>query len=181
LPDYLFAGPYWDALFRGDPRADPSHYNIDSLNGDIYQIVPFNKTGTDWFHELMKPAWSQNHTLTVSGGADKNHYLLSFGYLDQPATYLNTYLKRYTARVNTEFEVMNTIRIGENLQLSYSQNPQVGIIDGALSTSPSLPVYDSMGNSSSYGPAGALLQQYPLNTTPGPAGNPVTEQQLSKD
>ena len=74
----------------------------------------------------MKPAISQNHTLSVSGGSDKNHYLLSFGYLDQPATYLNTYLKRYTTRVNTEFEVMNAIRIGENLQLSYSQNPQVG-------------------------------------------------------
>ena len=73
------------------------------LNGPIYQIVPFNKTGTDWFHELMKPAISQNHTVSVSGGSDKNHYLLSFGYLDQPATYLNTYLKRYTARVNTEF------------------------------------------------------------------------------
>jgi hypothetical protein len=72
---------------------------------------------------MMKPVISQNHTLSVSGGSDKNRYLLSFGYLDQPATYLNTYLKRYTTRVNTEFEVKNAIRIGENLQLSYSQNP----------------------------------------------------------
>jgi TonB-linked SusC/RagA family outer membrane protein len=171
LPDYIFAGPYY-GLFKGDPKADPSLYNIDSLNGNIYQIVPFNKTGTDWFHELMKPVINQNHTLSVSGGSDNNHYLLSFGYLDQPATYLDTYLKRYTARVNTGFEVMNTIRIGENFQLSYSQNPQVGAIEGALSTYPCLPVYDSMGNSSAYGP----------NTGPaGPAGNPVTAQQLSKD
>jgi TonB-linked SusC/RagA family outer membrane protein len=180
LPDYLFAGDDV-GLFKGDPKADPSHYNIDSLNGKIYQIVPFNKTGTDWFHEMMKPVISQNHTLSVSGGSDKNHCLLSFSYLDQPATYLNTYLKRYTARANTEFEVIDAIRIGENLQLSYSQNPQVGDLTPALSPAPSLPVYDIMGNSSSYGPAaGALGLGYPY-APPGPAGNSVTEQQLWRD
>jgi TonB-linked SusC/RagA family outer membrane protein len=142
--------------------------------------LPFNQTGTDWFHELMKPVITQNHTLSVSGGSDKNHYLLSFGYLDQPATYLNTYLKRYTTRVNTEFAVMNSIRIGENLQLTYSQNPQVWDIDGALRTPAYLPVYDSMGNSSSNGPAAILLESRNYSI-PGPAGNPVTEQQLSKD
>ena len=116
-------GPYI-GLFKGDPRADASLYNIDSTAGHIYAIVPFNKTGTDWFHELFKPATSQNHTITVSGGGDKGHYLLSFGYLDQQGTYLNTYLKRFTTRINTEFTLLNTIRIGENLQLSYSENPQ---------------------------------------------------------
>ena len=102
LPDYLYAGPYI-GLPKGDPRADASLYNIDSTAGPIYAIVPFNKTGTDWFHELFNPATSQNHTIAVSGGGDKSHYLLSFGYLDQQGTYLNTYLKRFTTRVNTEF------------------------------------------------------------------------------
>ncbi|PWT76267.1 MAG: SusC/RagA family TonB-linked outer membrane protein [Bacteroidetes bacterium] len=176
LPDYLFAGPHV-GLFKGDPKADPSLYNIDSLKGPIYQIVPFNKAGTDWFHELLKPAWSQNHTLTVSGGDFKNHYLLSFGYLDQQATYLNAYLKRFTTRVNTEFTLMNTIRIGENFQLSYSQNPRVGRIYGDLMTYPLLPVYDIEGNSSGWGPA------YPggFYIAPGPATNPVTARVLSGD
>lgn len=175
LPDYLFAGPYL-GLFKGDPRANPDKYNIDSSRAPIYQIVPFNKTGTDWFHELFKPAISQNHTLTVSGGTDEGHYLLSFGYLDQQGTYLNTYLKRFTVRVNTEFTVVKKIRIGENLQLSYSQNPRVGSIDPALMTFPYLPVYDSNGNSSGYGPSfpGGYFP-------PGPAGNPVTARILSKD
>jgi hypothetical protein len=163
----------------GDARADLSHYNIDSLQGNIYPIVAFNKPGTDWFHEVMKPAWSQNHTLTVSGGADKNHYLLSFGYLNQQATYLNDYLKRFTTRVNTEFTVLNTIRIGEHLQLSYSQNPRIpyGTIDDAVTTLPYLPVYDMEGNSSGWGPA------HPIGgyAAPGPASNPVTARLLKKD
>jgi TonB-linked SusC/RagA family outer membrane protein len=176
LPDYLFAGPHV-GLSKGDPNADPSLYNIDSLKGPVYQIVPFNKTGTDWFHELMKPAWSQNHTLTVSGGDDKNHYLLSFGYLDQQATFLNDYLKRFTTRVNTEFTVLNAIRIGENVQFSYSQNRRPADIDQALMTNPCLPVYDIEGNSSGWGPA-SPGGGYTAN---GPASNPVTARILSKD
>jgi TonB-linked SusC/RagA family outer membrane protein len=174
LPYYLYAGPYV-GLPQGDPRADPSLYNINPSQGDIYQIVQFSQKGTDWFHELFKPAISQNHTLTVSGG-EKNHYLLSFGYLDQEGTYLNTFLKRFTTRVNTDFLVLNVIHIGENLQLSYSQNPRVGSIDPALTTFPFLPVYDIKGNSSSYGPAGPNGVNLP-----NPAGNPVTARMLSKD
>ncbi len=175
LPDYLYAGSYI-GLFKGDPRADASWYNIDSTAGPIYAIVPFNKAGTDWFHELFNPATSQNHTITVSGGGDKGHYLLSFGYLDQQGTYLNTYLKRFTTRINTEFTLLNTIRIGENLQLSYSENHRVGSIDPALTFFPFLPVYDIKGNSTNYGPS--FGNGY---AAPGPASNPVTARILSKD
>src|SRR6266542_1739159 len=151
-------------------------YDIDSTAGPIYVIVPFNKTGTDWFHELFKPATSQNHTITVSGGGDKGHYLLSFGYLNQQGTYLNTYLKRFTTRINTEFTLLNTIRIGENIQLSYSENHRIGSIDQALTYFPFLPVYDIKGNSTNYGPS--FGSGY---AAPGPASNPVTARILSKD
>ena len=85
--------------------------------------MKFNKQGTDWFHELFKPAYSQNYVFGASGGSDKNHYLFSLGYLDQEGTYLDTYLKKFTARINTDFNVNNAIRFGENLQLTQSQLP----------------------------------------------------------
>jgi hypothetical protein len=109
LPDYLNAGNN-KGLFEGDPRVDPGLYNIDYAARDIYQIVPANKSGTDWFHEMFKPALSQNHTLTFSGANEKNKYLFSFGYLDQQGTLLYTWLKRFTTRVNTEFSVGNHFR-----------------------------------------------------------------------
>lgn len=93
IPDYIIAGPY-TGLFGGDPRASDTAYNIDYFKGDIYQIAASNKTGTDWFHELFHPASTQNHTLSVSGGNDRNKYLFSFGYLDQEGTLINTYLKK---------------------------------------------------------------------------------------
>ncbi len=152
IPDFRVAGPY-TGLFAGDPRASDTAYNIDYSNGDIYQIVAANKTGTDWFHELFQPANAQNHTLSVSGGNEKNKYLFSIGYLDQQGTLLNTYLKRFTIRTNTEFAVNNSIRLGENIQLSYRDNPQIvnqqlyggNEIFNALVTDPIWPVYDIKG------------------------------------
>ena len=125
---------------------------------------------------MFNPATSQNHTITVSGGGDKGHYLLSFGYLNQQGTYLNTYLKRFTTRINTEFTLLDVIRVGENFQFSYSENPRIGSIDQALSNFPFLPVYDIKGNSASYGPS--FGSGY---VAPGPASNPVTARILSKD
>jgi TonB-linked SusC/RagA family outer membrane protein len=152
LPDYFIAGQNV-GLFANDPLVHPALYNIDFRNGPVHQIVQANKKGTDWFHELFKPALSHNHSLAVSGGNEKNTYLVSFGYLNQQGTALNTYLKRYTARINTEFAVNKNIRIGENLQLSYRDNPQIAaqlgfifneILQSTL-TNPILPVYDIKG------------------------------------
>jgi len=167
LPDYFIGVNGYAA---GDPAVNPSAYNIAG-GSPIHQIVKFNKKGTDWFHELFKPAWSQNYAFNASGGNDKNHYLFSLGYLDQQGTFLETYLKKFTARINTDFNVDHTIRFGENLQLTQSQSPQNGgDISAAFFTDPYLPVYDIAGNYSSEGGASA-----------GPASNPVGARQLTKD
>ena len=159
MPDYLYAGSN-NGLHEGDPRANPALYNLDYTHGPIYQIVPFDKKGTDWFHKSFKPAVSQNHTVSISGGNDRNKYLLSFGYLDQEGTFLNTYLKRFTVRVNTDFKVRKAFKFGENLQLSYIDNPRTNKRDAAnysdhsdlsaiLTMPPYRPVFDIQGNWSS--------------------------------
>jgi len=181
LPDYLFAGSHVDTLYEGSPYVADSLYNFNPDNPPIYQIVRFDKTGTDWFHELYKPAWSQNHNVAISGGNEKNDYLFSFGYLDQQGTLLNTYLKRFTIRINTDFNVLNAVKIGENLQLSYADNPQPneyvpgisGVDDenAAINGNPASPVYDIKGNwNSGYN-----------NPNAGPQDNPVAVRTLAKN
>ena len=170
LPDYFFAGPV--GVLEGDPRVNPDLYNLDPLAGPIYQIVPFEKKGVNWIDEIFNPAISQNHTITASGGNDMNRYLFSLGYLDQQGTLINTYLKRFTTRINTEFTILKNFRIGENLQLNYTQNPQTGNqLAPYFQVDPYLPVYDIKGNWSSYGNP----------VTAGPAENPKARRILSKD
>ncbi len=150
IPDYIVAGSK-SGVLEGDPAANPDLYNIDYRKGDIYQIVPANKTGTDWFHEAFKPARIMSHSITASGGGDRSSYLFSVNYFDQKGTLLNTYLKRYATRINTTFNVKNNIRVGENAYLFFKENPRVtnNVEGNEVNTTgweqPIIPVYDIKG------------------------------------
>jgi TonB-dependent SusC/RagA subfamily outer membrane receptor len=65
------------------------------------QITEANKAGTDWFHEIFKPAPIQSHNVSVSAGGDRSSFFFSLGYFNQQGTLQETYLKRYSARINT--------------------------------------------------------------------------------
>jgi TonB-linked SusC/RagA family outer membrane protein len=111
--------------------------------------------GTDWFHAVFKPAFEQQQTLTASGGGDKSTYLFSINYLNQQGTLLNNYEKRYQMRLNTNFNVKNHIRFGENMYATFRENNggyngtqqnEGGSIAYTYREMPIIPVYDVGGN-----------------------------------
>ncbi len=116
------------------------------------QITKTNKTGTDWFHEIFQPAPIQSHTISASGGSDKSAYYFSLGYFNQQGTLIETYLKRYSARINTVFNVADHVRIGENAYIFYKQSPgftnqnEGNALSFSYRESPLIPVYDTRGN-----------------------------------
>jgi TonB-dependent starch-binding outer membrane protein SusC len=157
LPDYFYnssAGPAIAAA--GDPAVDPSKYVFDQNNpNNDYLIAKANQSGTDWFHEIFKPAMIQNHTITASGGGERSTYLFSLNYFDQQGTLINTYLKRYAARINTTFYVKDHITVGENAYVFYKQQPpqisstnqnEGSEISYSYREQPIIPVYDIKGN-----------------------------------
>jgi TonB-linked SusC/RagA family outer membrane protein len=147
IPDYITPA----GAMEGDPGTDPSTYALYTN-----QITKANKAGTDWFHEIFKPALIQSHNVSLTGGGEKSVYYFSFNYFDQQGTLINTYLKRYSARVNTRFSLIDDkLRVGENLYVFYKQNPGYlnlpGVNNanaiGASSREPGIiPVYDIKGN-----------------------------------
>ncbi|MEO7982712.1 MAG: TonB-dependent receptor [Bacteroidota bacterium] len=156
VPDYVYAGPSGSGIANaGDPAVDPSLYNLDVKNpNNNYIIQKVNKEGTDWYRENFKPAPMQSHVVTTSGGTEKSSYLFAFGYLDQQGTLTETYLKRYSARINTQFNVKKNIRIGENAYVFYKDNPAFELADASGGNPVSMsyrsysmiPVYDIKGN-----------------------------------
>jgi len=150
LPDYLVAGES-SGVLASDPSVDFSKYNVDYSKGDIYQIVPANKEGTDWFHAMFKRAPIQSHTLTASGGSDKSNYLFSVNYFNQRGILMNTGLKRYSSRMNTTFNIKNNVRVGENLYVFYKENPRItnNVEGNEVNTTawmqPIIPLYDING------------------------------------
>jgi len=154
IPDYTYGGVGGIGTgMSGDPAVDPSKYNLDPANSaNNYLIMKVNKTGTDWFHALAKSAPETNHHISVSGGSDKSSYRFSAGYFNQQGVIINTYLKRYSAQINTEFKPMKNFRIGENLYLSYKENPlfnnqgQFATMANLYQMEPIIPLRDIAGN-----------------------------------
>lgn len=68
------------------------------------EIRRFKENGdTEWFaKEITKPAWQQNHNLSLSGGGENSTYFVSVGYTDQRSNFVgpDKGLKRYNYRVN---------------------------------------------------------------------------------
>jgi TonB-dependent starch-binding outer membrane protein SusC len=178
LPDYLVVGGEngLSGLSPSDPRLDPAKYNTNFDLGSIYQVIRANKTGTDWYDELTDSRPIQNHTLGLNGGSDVAKYYTSFSYYNEQGPIINTYLKKYIFRANTEFKIKDIVRLGENFQYSYRDNPNLGApadendIMFALTINPLIPVYDEGG-----GFAGTVAKGFNNST------QPVARRILSKD
>lgn len=129
LPDYIYytgAANNGTPIMAGNPGVNQSLYSLDyGRLGDPgyspYIIVPTSKNGTDWYKESTQKAPIQNHNLTMSGSNDNARFMLSLNYFNQQAITKYQFYKRYTARLNSEFNIMKSWRVGENIQLFSSE------------------------------------------------------------
>jgi TonB-dependent starch-binding outer membrane protein SusC len=127
IPDYIFPA----GAMEGDPRVarnpDGTYVNYSNnidgpdFNKTKWMITRANKTGTNWLDEIFDPAPIQSHQLGASGGTEAGRYAISVNYFDQKGTMIYTNFKRYSIRANTEFNINKRFRIGENLQIGYSE------------------------------------------------------------
>lgn len=149
LPDYIYAGPgISGTAMEGDPAVDPSKYRFDAGNpASNYIIQKVNKNGTNWFQETFDPAPITSHNISASGATDKANYLFSLEYFNQKGTMKGTFMERYSARINTSYNINKKIRVGQNVYIFYRTNAGgdrgLGDISGLL---PVIPVYDIKGN-----------------------------------
>ncbi|MDB5232698.1 MAG: TonB-dependent receptor plug [Chitinophagaceae bacterium] len=168
IPDYITP----TATLNGAPNTDPATYKLYTN-----QITKANKEGTDWFHEIFQPAPIQSHTVSASGGSDKSTYYMSLGYFDQEGTLLQTRLKRYSARINTVFNIFDRVRIGENAYIFNVDNPRItnqgegNAIAMSYRENVIIPVYDIMGNYAGTGSQGLGNAQNPVANLQRTANN----------
>ena len=114
-----------------------------------------NGTSTDWYNQILRTAFYQNHNLSLSGSSEKNRYLLSLSYLTDEGIVIVNSFNRYTARFNNEFTPTNKLKIGTVASYSSGtgQNVNVGsIFQDAYRASPVIPgqVNGKYGNTSKF-------------------------------
>ncbi len=161
LPTYGYhgtvaAGAFGTAGVTNDPSI-VNDYLFDPVNpNNDFLVQKFDQQGTDWFHEIFKNAPEQSHTITASGGTDKSTFLYSLQYLNQQGTLIDTYEKRYQARINNTYSVLNNkLRFGENGYVYFKENnggyagnqqQEGGSISYTYREMPLIPAYDVAGN-----------------------------------
>jgi TonB-dependent starch-binding outer membrane protein SusC len=141
-----------------DPTLAKKYYNIDPKAGPLFQVTKANKAGTDWYGAITRNAPVQRHSLGFSGGGDNSRFYVGLGIQDQKGILITNQLKRYGVRINTEFNILKNLRLGENLQVTYLQNlGQSGAAGGqgiaadendilqAFRMPSIIPVYDEFG------------------------------------
>jgi TonB-linked SusC/RagA family outer membrane protein len=113
----------------------------------------------DWLGVVTQPAYTQEHTLSASGGTKTMKAYGSIGYLDNQGTTKGQEYQRYTLRTNVELNPKEWITFGVGINGSYqyqdygqsatggSSNVTGDLIAAAARIEPySLP-YDADGNS----------------------------------
>ncbi|GAC1419052.1 MAG: TonB-dependent receptor [Flavisolibacter sp.] len=147
IPDYITPTGYTLTGGPGDSIVNPAFYDINTN-----QITRANKQGTNWYKEITRNALTQSHNVSVSAGTDKSTYFFSMNYLNQDGIAKFQYLKRYAIRANTQFNVKDHIRVGENAYIFYKRNPIFGNqgegspFSVVFREDAIIPVYDIMGN-----------------------------------
>ncbi|SKA41178.1 TonB-linked outer membrane protein, SusC/RagA family [Chitinophaga eiseniae] len=125
----------------------------------VYQNPEQYGEGTDWFSVLTRNAPVQNYSLSVTAGNEKAAVSVVGGYFDQQGILLNTGYKRFSLRVNADFNPGKRIKIGvgvaPSLQLEHNNRQGTGFnIDGQRAIFASASMMPTMG--SPYNPDGSL-------------------------
>ncbi|MEO7990850.1 MAG: TonB-dependent receptor [Chryseolinea sp.] len=82
----------------------------------------FAQTETDWQGEMFRPAPISQLQGSVSASTEKTKIYVSFGRFKQDGIMLGTSFDRYNGRLSLETKINDRFTIGENLQVTQSNN-----------------------------------------------------------
>ena len=164
FPDYLHANGENGVRGSVDLAAIQTAYDADPAN--VFLIKP-NLEGTNWYDAITRTAPIHRHSLGFSGGTENGRYYLGLGAQNQSGILLENEFARYSFRANSEWDLIPSLSVGQNLQFTYrsvrgQQGGQggIGIADdesevlSAYRMPTIIPVYDEFGSYASTRAAG---------------------------
>lgn len=118
-----------------------------------------NLKTTNWIDAIFRTGKSSLYNLSYRGGDDKTQYYLSGSFNKQEGHIINTDWSRYTFQFNMTSRPIPRLLIEPKILLSVQESN--GTFDGqyvstnpvylAVTSLPSIPVYDELGNYTNYG------------------------------
>ena len=105
----------------------------------------------DWIEEVFAPSWSQQHSVTFSGGNNKGHFFASLNYVNNDGIVKgdrDTY-NRLSAQINADYQLFKWLQVGTNTSFekwatqSVSAASYGSALNSAMSLDPLTPPYYS--------------------------------------
>ncbi len=142
-----YKGMYIDLENTANPFGDSAYQDVSDFVFD---------DSADWLGSLFGSTWSTNHSLSLSGGNDRNTYRVSLNYLYDGSTlqYGNNNNQRYNFRMNNTYKLNNMFTLESSI--AYNRQEQVAPTNvGAALTNnmpmPGLPLTTADGRAYAWG------------------------------
>jgi TonB-linked SusC/RagA family outer membrane protein len=115
-----YANLQW-LVYKNDGTSET--HPIYGPSSNASPTLPAWAADTDWYKTITNDASLTNHDVTLSGGNDNAKFFAGVGAFIQNGIIKTSYTKKYTARFNSEFKVLDgRITIGENVAMNYGSN-----------------------------------------------------------
>lgn len=121
---------------------------INDGDNPLYDDPASFGVGTDWWNEVTQVALLNNVALNISSGTEKLKVSSGFSYQDQEGIQKGGDFERVTARLNTEYQLLENLSFGQNFSVGKSvttNGPEFLLWDSQLLepiTNPYLPSYE---------------------------------------
>ncbi len=111
----------------------PEGQNLIGMDGKLnsaaklgYSDGEFYYTPDDWAKEMFSTNMRQEYNASVSSSTERMTFYASFGYLEDQGVIENSGFKRYTGRLNADYQVYKWLKIGGNLSYANSDSRYPG-------------------------------------------------------
>ena len=113
-PGYMYSEDYYRKYYSSYP-------DLEGLIASGNRILDsLRNINTDWFKELIKMNTYQSHSIGIRGGTDKNQYYYSLNYSKQGGRIEGNDIKRFTGRMNLDYNVLPKLYVSFNVTAGYS-------------------------------------------------------------
>ena len=117
-------------------------------------IEKMKKENTDWFSLLCRNSFSQDHSVSVSGGSDKVRYYTSLGVTQQDDVVRGARNNRYTAMAKINYDISSKLKAELNINGNISSRDyaasDLNVIDYAYNTNRIIPARNADGSYFTY-------------------------------
>lgn len=138
-------------------------YLADADPGKDAANNPYVYNGTtNWYDQVLRPAFEMNHNISVAGGSEKATYYLSGGYIQEDGIITTNNFRRFTFRANNDVNISERLKFTSQLSYSRATSRDVELGDTYRSIYRAAPIVqakagDKYGNTSGWGNVGNPL------------------------